>query len=184
MITEKSKVLWPPTLGLYNPGTRNAYKMRYLAESRTKNNFLINPAEKVTEALAMRWSYNCEVMQAHYLARIQVRPQDGKRMPRAWLAVSLDGERILEDELSAFLPDPEPIDCLGHVLKWKSPDGLFRAVAMVDDEPDSTQRLGFNMTHASLVEIHLSRIEAEEKVFLEMELVSALYTARMKDENS
>lgn len=181
-MTKDTKINWPADIGLFNPYGSMPYQMRFESESGSRSIFAVDPQFHANgEYVIFRSHYSCLVPQAHYLARILVRPLEGKRMPTATLSIHVDGEEVLRGPLSEFLPDPEPIDCLRDLLEWKKPRNLFQAVALLDDEADHSKQIGVMMPSATPLEVRLSGIVAQENVSLEVEALSALYGIRKEE---
>lgn len=170
-------VIWPPTLALVHQVKGNAYEMRFLKESPVKGTILIKALPIAQGLLAFEHEYTSSVTDAHYLAAIQVRPLEGRRLPKGNVKVILEEEPIIKGPIASFLPDPDPLDC-ARVRHWKKTENSFTANALINKEAIASMQIGFMAINRAKVEVYLSEIVAEEAVPLEIMLVSALYTTK------
>jgi len=188
-----AKVLWPPRLALVcktgdtrvlqTPAlpaeSEVAYRMGFSNERIITKSVEIDPAGP-KELVALAHVYQCPLWGAYYLARAVLRPLEGKMLPKGHLSVCIDGESIVNFPLSYFLPDPEPIDCK-KLYPWVETKDLYKACALVNDVAMGAHRLGFMLPNATKIEVHLSLIEAQEKVTLELGILSAYYSTKEEE---
>lgn len=178
MIREKPKVLWPPKLALLNPIASHSFPMGFVRETDPLHQtFRFEPDMSIVEIVVYRNNYYCQVLEAHYLPRVWVRPLEGRRLPEAKLGVYVNDELVQQGPISDFLPEAEPVDCLGKVLYWKMSDFVFSAVPLTDTGvPDRTRQIGLMIPNGTCVEVRLSAIDAREQVLAEIEAITALYS--------
>lgn len=170
-------IIWPPTLALLNRNGSNAFAMRLLKEGPVKATIRIKAVPVAQGLLVLEHEYLCEVTQAHYLATVQVRPLEGKRLPSGNLKVTVDGEPIIEGPITRYLPDPGPLDCMS-TRRWKKTREAFLAVALMGEHAAPEMQIGFMAINRTKVQVYLSKLVVEEEVPLEIMLVSALYTTK------
>ena len=172
-------IIWPPTLALVHHFKGNAYVMRFLRESPVGGTVLVKALPVAQGFLAFEHEYKSSVTDAHYLAAIQVRPLEGRRLPKGNVKVVLEEEPIIKGPIADFLPDPDPLDCM-KVRHWKKTENSFTANALIGEEAIPSMQIGFMAINRSKVEVYLSELVAEEAVPLEITLVSALYTTKLQ----
>lgn len=151
--------------------------MRFLKESPVKKTIVIKDLPVAQGFLAFEHEYKSSVTDAHYLAAVQVRPLEGRSLPKGNVKVILEEEPIIQGPIAKFLPDPDPLDCM-KVRHWKKTQNSFTANAMIGEEAAGDKQIGFMAINQSKVQVYLSELVAEELVPLEILLVSALYTTK------
>lgn len=191
MTAESMKVLWPERLALVckktDPGVLEkdikgydevAYEMGYAKEEIVWGKVEVNSLWVSKDLIALEHEYTCPIHNAYYLARVVVRPLDGKMLPKGSLCVRVDREAVAQGPLSSFLPDPGPID-YEKPFAWEKNDHVYRACVKTDEGAWPNRRLGFMLPSGSKVSVHLNDITPEEAMTLEVGIVTALYSTKI-----
>jgi hypothetical protein len=173
-------VIWPPRLALVRHSHGTAYQMRLLKESPVRKTIQIKALPVAQGFLAFEHEYTSSVTDAHYVAGIQVRPLEGKRLPKGNVKVVLEDEPIIKGPIAEFLPDPDPFDCM-RMRHRKKTENCFTANALINEEAIASMQIGFMAINRDKVEVYLSNLVVEEDVPLEIMIVSALYTTKLPE---
>lgn len=174
------KVLWPPTVALIAPTQKSAYILRFLKEECATERLDIQQMPVPQGLLGLVRNYTCSVTDAYYFPGVQVRPVEGKTLPKGILTVRVDGETVITGKLSSFLPDREPLDPQSP-YRWRKTDALLKACAVVGTSVDSKHQIGFMLINLSKVQVYLSDVAADQKYSIEIKVLSALYTSRKEE---
>jgi len=184
MITEEVKVLWPPRLGLFAPQVKQAYEMGFKKENILRQDVGIHAAEEPQSLQVLRHKYECLVIDAYYLPRVTIRRTDMKPLPEGRLNVVLDGETLVDRELSFFLPPAKPLDCL-QPYSWGKTVQAYPAFALIressdteDCQVDHTRQIGVMITNNLSLEVNLTDLDITEKTTFEVSVLTALYTTK------
>lgn len=197
-MTNEVKVDWPKTVALVvkremvpgrvleDPKLKDsketvAYELGFSKEEIIWQKAEISPKETPQDIPGFSHVYKCPIHAAYYLARVVVRPLDGKMLPKGIVHVHLDGELILEGRISEFLPDLDPVDCL-KPYPWKKSERNFPACPMRDDGGvEGAHQIGFMMPNLAKVEVWLGEVTTEEKMTLEVGVIAAFYSTKKSE---
>lgn len=182
------KVAWPQKIALVakkaqmdkpeEEWKRDAYEMGFSKERIISKTVEILANEVPQDLTALAHTYKCAVWGAYYLSRVFVRPLDGKMLPTGNLSVVVDGEVIIKGPISAFLPDPEPLDCTKS-YPWEQTRILFIACAYKDGQAYAAHQYGFMLPNDTQVKVKLAGVTAEEVVSLEVSALTAYYSTKV-----
>lgn len=156
-----------------------AYQLNLSAERIVRETVEVSPGKESVDVL--RHQFKCDVAGAYYLPWVFARPLDGRMMPKGTLSVRLDGELMLSEDLSSFLPDPEPLDCR-KPRPWKVTPSQFKACSMTGGgSADGTNQIGVMICNGTKAKISLSGLHAEEKTSIEVGFLTAYYSTKKSE---
>lgn len=189
-MTDEVKVNWPKSVALVVRQLKSqasnwkgkdefeevAYQVKFVGERIVRETVEVSPGNESVDAL--RHQFKCDVAGAYYLPWVFARPLDGRMMPKGTLSIRLDGELMLAEDLSSFLPDPDPIDC-SKPRPWKVTPSQFKACSMTGGgSADGTNQIGVMIVNGTKAKISLSGLNVEEKASIEVGFLAAYYSTK------
>lgn len=168
-----------------------AWPMRYLKDERilSDSHCILNEEDSKSNARILKDNSDkveqilkaipsCYISEAILLHHPYIRIAEGAGPIEGTVSFKVDGVVICEapvrDLLVMDLSDPR----LDAPFEWKNINEFFQGVALKDEAPDGTKKLGIFATASSLIEAFISdyRFVNGEKIRLEAGIIAATYT--------
>jgi hypothetical protein len=162
-------MIYPPNLVLVNHISYRGFAMDMLAQRPFCHRLDVAGPE---EQKAIEHVVNCQVMNAYYLAGVQVKPLEGP-LPKGHLQLTVDGEILLEGALSSFK---------GDASEWvyHPQSSIFRAALIQDGQVLHKEPIGFFLPNGSHLKIYLRLEKPLEKAALDVAILGADYKSNGK----
>lgn len=189
------KVAWPNTIALIYTRPKTvppdwkgavehedcAYELGFSKEEIVKGSVALSEKDDSRMVTALETMFKCSVVGAYYLPLVFARPLEGKLLPKGILSVRADGETVMKGEISEFLPDLDPVDCLKS-RSWEKTKSIFRACTMRSDgSAEGYNQIGVMLTNYTKAQIELSDLKVEEKMSLEVGFLAAYYSTKKSE---
>lgn len=164
-------VVAPPELALVNPIAQDGLKLKRIHGGGVHRAVCNVPkTRKSCTFTAIDYLTVSDVVSAHYLAGFRVKCQGGP-LPKGRLRAEVDGDFVVEEDLSFFAQDVEPVK-----VPWKKkPLCLFYAIPLENGVARPKEIVGFALPNASRIKVYIDLEIVEEAAEIEIEVLGGLY---------